>query len=100
MKHLQFCFSAMILVETKSGLCGKARMAGFAESFEMPQILEASPLVYVRAPCAIRGSVDANMPRSEEHTSELQSLMRISYAVFFLIQQTYYPYTNLLHTTT
>src|SRR3546814_3191016 len=24
------------------------------------------------------------MPRSEEHTSELQSLMRISYAVFFL----------------
>src|SRR3546814_5061907 len=27
---------------------------------------------------------DANMVRSEEHTSELQSLMRISYAVFCL----------------
>src|SRR3546814_982443 len=26
----------------------------------------------------------ANLPRSEEHTSELQSLMRISYAVFCL----------------
>src|SRR3546814_3468074 len=26
----------------------------------------------------------ANVPRSEEHTSELQSLMRISYAVFCL----------------
>src|SRR3546814_1233854 len=26
----------------------------------------------------------ANAPRSEEHTSELQSLMRISYAVFCL----------------
>src|SRR3546814_9988943 len=26
----------------------------------------------------------ANFPRSEEHTSELQSLMRISYAVFCL----------------
>src|SRR3546814_2844737 len=26
----------------------------------------------------------SNMPRSEEHTSELQSLMRISYAVFCL----------------
>src|SRR3546814_2979890 len=26
-------------------------------------------------------------PRSEEHTSELQSLMRISYAVFFLKKQ-------------
>src|SRR3546814_6819679 len=28
--------------------------------------------------------VDAQTPRSEEHTSELQSLMRISYAVFCL----------------
>src|SRR3546814_7853882 len=32
-------------------------------------------------------SADAN-PRSEEHTSELQSLMRISYAVFCLKKQT------------
>src|SRR3546814_7888346 len=30
------------------------------------------------------GSVDGNLFRSEEHTSELQSLMRISYAVFCL----------------
>src|SRR3546814_4215744 len=29
-------------------------------------------------------SYKANAPRSEEHTSELQSLMRISYAVFCL----------------
>src|SRR3546814_3561731 len=29
--------------------------------------------------------------RSEEHTSDLQSLMRISYAVFCLKQQTYEP---------
>src|SRR3546814_3088428 len=28
--------------------------------------------------------LDATKPRSEEHTSELQSLMRISYAVFCL----------------
>src|SRR3546814_4788364 len=33
--------------------------------------------------------------RSEEHTSELQSLMRISYAVFCLKQQT----TTTTHTT-
>src|SRR3546814_1240662 len=32
-------------------------------------------------------------PRSEEHTSELQSLMRSSYAVFYLNQ------THILHTT-
>src|SRR3546814_8639646 len=33
--------------------------------------------------CQIAGS-SARSPRSEEHTSELQSLMRISYAVFCL----------------
>src|SRR3546814_5654423 len=36
-----------------------------------------------------RLSVDrAEVPRSEEHTSELQSLMRISYAVFCLKKTT------------
>src|SRR3546814_6012510 len=30
------------------------------------------------------GALRQDMPRSEEHTSELQSLMRISYAVFCL----------------
>src|SRR3546814_4551194 len=35
------------------------------------------------------------MERSEEHTSELQSLMRISYAVFCLNKKTHYnPYTS------
>src|SRR3546814_4394317 len=33
---------------------------------------------------AARASVNARRRRSEEHTSELQSLMRISYAVFCL----------------
>src|SRR3546814_3955953 len=36
--------------------------------------------------------------RSEEHTSELQSLMRISYAVFCLKKKTHYS-TQLLHRT-
>src|SRR3546814_3380856 len=31
--------------------------------------------------------LDLSITRSEEHTSELQSLMRISYAVFCLIKQ-------------
>src|SRR3546814_1468596 len=35
--------------------------------------------------------------RSEEHTSELQSLMRISYAVFCLKQKTHTPYYNISH---
>src|SRR3546814_7566661 len=33
---------------------------------------------------AFAGRGDAPAPRSEEHTSELQSLMRLSYAVFCL----------------
>src|SRR3546814_5787980 len=37
--------------------------------------------------------------RSEEHTSELQSLMRISYAVFCLIKQSRAPITYCSHNT-
>src|SRR3546814_1395204 len=36
--------------------------------------------------------------RSEEHTSELQSLMRISYAVFCLKKKTTYTNTHQLQT--
>src|SRR3546814_10149501 len=36
------------------------------------------------APCRVRAGAVHLLPRSEEHTSELQSLMRISYAVFCL----------------
>src|SRR3546814_7263249 len=38
--------------------------------------------------------------RSEEHTSELQSLMRISYAVFCLKKKTNQPPKNQEHTNT
>src|SRR3546814_2484384 len=38
------------------------------------------------------------LARSEEHPSELQSLMRISNAVFFLIQKN--PYNKLTHSDT
>src|SRR3546814_7924269 len=37
-------------------------------------------------------------PRSEEHTSELQSLMRISYAVFCLKKKKYTEITNKYNT--
>src|SRR3546814_9258407 len=37
-----------------------------------------------RALNAARGAISSPLLRSEEHTSELQSLMRISYAVFCL----------------
>src|SRR3546814_5772825 len=37
------------------------------------------------------------VPRSEEHTSELQSLMRISYAVFCLKKKKKHRKTHTLH---
>src|SRR3546814_9954815 len=39
---------------------------------------------YISALPSIWWGTDPSTPRSEEHTSELQSLMRISYAVFCL----------------
>src|SRR3546814_5857717 len=50
---------------------------------------------------ALRCRADKLRPRSEEHTSELQSLMRISYAVFFLkkkkIMLRYLKHTKRTH---
>src|SRR3546814_4789048 len=40
--------------------------------------------VFDQLRCLQRGEHDRLLDRSEEHTSELQSLMRISYAVFCL----------------
>src|SRR3546814_5143777 len=46
----------------------------------------------------VRGLINAALSeaRSEEHTSELQSLMRISYAVFCLKKKTQ-NYINVIH---
>src|SRR3546814_7670564 len=38
-----------------------------------------------------------NLTRSEEHTSELQSLLRISYAVFCLKKKTHLTKTKITH---
>src|SRR3546814_7975027 len=50
-----------------------------------------------------RGRVESLSTRSEEHTSELQSLMRISYAVFCLKKTNQYSshkYSTNIETTT
>src|SRR3546814_1509968 len=46
---------------------------------------------------ATRPEVRTRAMRSEEHTSELQSLMRISYAVFCLKKKTHKKYTTNHH---
>src|SRR3546814_8205252 len=65
---------------------------------EVGKVLGLSEDVTARLSSTAWGSYSSDMPekRSEEHTSELQSLMRISYAVFCLKKknkQIQYKYT-------
>src|SRR3546814_5565780 len=53
--------------------------------------LQGDFMHYIRWPWTVNKAIwrdDAKIRRSEEHTSELQSLMRISYAVFCLKKKT------------
>src|SRR3546814_6905515 len=54
----------------------------------LPGVLERTGAAAVYRPILVGGVFNAVNPRSEEHTSELQSLMRISYAVFCLKKKT------------
>src|SRR3546814_5170648 len=58
----------------------------------------------MRLSCALSVAAAAKVlhvtARSEEHTSELQSLMRISYAVFCLKKKNHTNHNKLQHTTT
>src|SRR3546814_10343743 len=66
----------------------------------------AAELAGHRAKVLLVESGGFEFDRSEEHTSELQSLMRISYAVFCLKKKTnvtysnHYNLTQYIHTTT
>src|SRR3546814_10873161 len=46
------------------------------------------------------GAASMDLYRSEEHTSELQSLMRISYAVFCLKKKKHYKNKTIVRTPT
>src|SRR3546814_6365719 len=59
----------------------------FFSFFRCPSLINSSCAwirLVVNDELAISGNCSRNNTRSEEHTSELQSLMRISYAVFCL----------------
>src|SRR3546814_8661460 len=66
----------------------KAKGAIFVES--LSQVPDDVPVVFSAhgVPKAVPAKAAARGLRSEEHTSELQSLMRISYAVFCLKKKT------------
>src|SRR3546814_8606379 len=59
-----------------------------AMPMDTPMVGDMEPLVSSPSPCCMRTficpRITPRSSRSEEHTSELQSLMRISYAVFCL----------------
>src|SRR3546814_4927121 len=62
-----------------------------------PQELDPEAHVRHRAQDVARTVERADAGRSEEHTSELQSLMRISYAVFCLKKKKHTKYYQQLH---
>src|SRR3546814_5339608 len=55
-----------------------------ARLFWQSMVVSISPLAWLQCHHSIRQAPICFSCRSEEHTSELQSLMRISYAVFCL----------------
>src|SRR3546814_21104132 len=57
--------------------------------------IAALPPDRVRSVACSHGRHQGALPRSEEHTSELQSLMRTSYAVFCLKKQNKNKTTNV-----
>src|SRR3546814_6541231 len=67
LSHRQYLFPGGLVDKTGFELCPRE-----------------TTLLHQNVKTGIRGDVFNRIVRSEEHTSELQSLMRISYAVFCL----------------
>src|SRR3546814_6441737 len=70
---------ALLMVTTLQRLLLNGRMPGAGQPLGAMQMMAIE---------GTRGVLFRALVRSEEHTSELQSLMRISYAVFCLIHKT------------
>src|SRR3546814_4098463 len=78
----------------QAGDAGAHRMAQQGEAFPAQRVGDVEHRMQRTGERVIRArrQVRAAAVRSEEHTSELQSLMRISYAVFCLHKKT--PYST------
>src|SRR3546814_5943563 len=70
------------LMAASSGRLGRLRVR--SPMFGFPLFLESSAMVAPGVALVSDAAHRVHPLRSEEHTSELQSLMRISYAVFCL----------------
>src|SRR3546814_1856749 len=81
---------------------GKGRLDALLSATDRPRRRGSRPRCARRRRGAARPRLNRARTRSEEHTSELQSLMRISYAVFCLkkkkinnLKRHLYSYHNL-----
>src|SRR3546814_9304333 len=83
-----FPYTTLFRSETPGSGAGTAEAAGVVVEDARWQLGQVPLNVAVRPTWTLRNTGDRPVtlgePRSEEHTSELQSLMRISYAVFCL----------------
>src|SRR3546814_7425080 len=70
------------------------RRADVSIESEIAALLDEAVTRYGKLGILVSNAAIANVHRSEEHTSELQSLMRISYAVFCLKKKTNHKYTS------
>src|SRR3546814_2952930 len=79
-----------------------AKYVVVSKRFIPDQLAKSNVLVSQKGHISVRTILFMAIGRSEEHTSELQSLMRISYAVFCLKKKntTKNIKTDLLHNTT
>src|SRR3546814_7340410 len=85
-EHLRIAMSVDLEARASERVCIEACLFAVA-----PHGVEASAIV------AIAPTKDGVGNRSEEHTSELQSLMRISYAVFCLKKKTIIDIQQVYH---
>src|SRR3546814_2557673 len=104
-----------------SDVCSSDLAGGGRPATRIPATISASPATWNRCSASPRNSIASPAPisgitfiycpvaadpisstprlkRSEEHTSELQSLMRISYAVFYLHKKKQTPQQEYIHT--
>src|SRR3546814_6925901 len=76
--------AAFVIVDLTHDNSGAYWEAGYAEGLGKPVIYICEKAKFDKAKTHFDTNHCTTVVRSEEHTSELQSLMRISYAVFCL----------------
>src|SRR3546814_4237148 len=90
-------FRSLMISRKSVAMSGVKRSASLEPSTSRPKGADPSS---GRSATMARDAGGSPSHRSEEHTSELQSLMRISYAVFCLNKQpphSYEPHNHTLH---